>query len=217
MATSGTAPAPSKNSQTAVDDQRVTTILSKTSMLAKAFSLDETDFSRTFLRILRRWEGPDVTQLDDPNQWTFYKSLITAELNDAGWKDALEYPDVPLDKNLTLMAAEHYSFARLIAAYYGDPQTQMVVDFYYGMKHIAPEKMLRTSPKHPVLPESRASRAWAAKGVDKGLEDYKAAHGGKLGKRYSSRAVIYDNGPLHYEHKVTEYSPSYGKKLGWSH
>ena len=215
MATGGASPAKS-DSRTAVDDQRVSAILSRTDSLAQSLNVDETDFARTLLRITRRWEGPGVAQLNDPNLWTFYKMLIVAMLNDAGWRGVLEYPDVPLDANLTLMAAEHYSFARLIAAYYGDPHTLVVVKFYYGVKSILPERVLRTSPKHPVLPESDASRSWGARGVTKGLEDYKARHGGKLGKPFSSRAVIYDNGPMHYKQKVTEYSPRYGKKLGWS-
>src|SRR5215467_4867183 len=204
MAASGNAPLAKTKSDTAVDDQRAASILSRTETLAHTSGRNEIDFARNLLRILRRWEGPDVAQLDDPNEWTYYQTVITSMLNDPDWKDSLEYPDVPLDQNVTLAAAEHYAFARLIAAYYGDPHTLMVVKFYYGVKHILPEKMLRTSAKHPVLPESDASRAWAAKGVTKGLEDYKAAHGGKLGKPFSSRAVIYDNGPMHYKQKATE-------------
>ena len=109
------------------------------------------------------------------------------------------------------MAAEHYGFARYVAAGCGDPHTEGVLKTYFAAKSVVSlfpkgEKLLRTSPNHPVLPESPASQKWKSKGVQDGLLDYRNEHGGHLGENFSSRSVVFDNiGPQLQKAKSTVY------------
>jgi LysM domain len=146
------------------------------------------------LLVLRRWD-------DTPQTIQNYEQ----------WQSLLELPQTPLDRNLNLMAAEHYSFARYVAAGCGDPHTEGVLKTYFAATSAVSffpggEKLLRTDPKHPVLPESPASRKWMAKGVQEGLLDYRNAHGGHLGENFSSRSVVTGNaGPQYKKAKDTLY------------
>jgi LysM repeat protein len=169
-----------------IDDKAVQGILDCAVDLAQkknptSDAVEEAHDSWQILIVLRRWNDPPQTipNYDD-------------------WEELLELPQTPLDHNLELMAAEHYSFARYIAAGCGDPHTEGVLKTYFAAKSAVSffpggEKLLRTDPKHPVLPESDASRKWMSKGVQAGLLDYRNAHGGHLGENFSSRGVVTDN------------------------
>jgi hypothetical protein len=180
-----------------VTDGKVQAIIGQSILLAKAYGVDAVDFMRQLLLLLRRWEGDNVSLLEDQAAWGAWKVILDKCLADKQWQDILDYPDTPLDQNYNLMAAEHYAFARYIARSYGDPNTEGTLNVYFHAKkflmEIGGEKLLRTSAKHPVLKESQASLAWKSKGVADGLQDYAGAHGGKLGVRNSSRGMLKAN------------------------
>jgi hypothetical protein len=126
---------------------------------------------------LRRWTGPTDAVLH--------------------WKPILGFPETPLDQNYNLMAAEHYAYARHVAQFYGDPNTNATIKLYFDVKNLAQltsftERLLRTDPNHPTLPESAESRQWAARGAVEGLDDYRKEHEYRLGTAGSSREIIYD-------------------------
>lgn len=178
-----------------IDNVRVQGILDHARDLARAAKPSATGAEEAYiawqiLLTLRRWDDTAATPL----------SRVEA---DPKWKSLLELPGKRLDENYNLMAAEHYEYARYIAAIYGDPHTEGVLRTYFAAKtavNLLPggERLLRTSPNHPVLEESAESKMWMSKGVAQGLLDYKAEHGGKLGTAYSSRGVITGNAPAQY-------------------
>jgi len=92
--------------------------------------------------------------------------------------------DAPEDPNLA--DAEHYMYARFLASSSGDVSTKALVLGYEVVKVLTfqsrQEKDLRTDSRFPVLPPSRESVRWGLKGVDAGLEEFKKAHNGGLGK-----------------------------------
>ena len=90
----------------------------------------------------RRWDVTPQTPL----------SRVEA---DPLWKSLLRLPQKPLDLNFDLMSAEHYSYARFVAAFYVDPHTETVLETYFAAK--------------------------SALSHSKG--DYRAANGGQMGKR----------------------------------
>lgn len=179
-----------------IDDRRVQAILDKARDVAhaqqpQAAGVDADYWIWQTLLELRRWDNTPQTPLSSIE-------------SDPVWKSTLRLPAKPLDSNFDLMAAEHYAYARFVAAYYGDPHTQTVLKTYFGAKSALSqvpggEQLLRTSPKHPVLPESDASLMWMARGVAQGLADYRAAHGGQMGKPWSSREVVTGNAPAQYK------------------
>jgi hypothetical protein len=177
----------------AIDDSRVKEILQHASEIARrqkpaATALDESYESWQTLLKLRRWDDTPETPLKDVQA-------------DAKWKSLLQLPAKPLDGNFDLMAAEHFAYARYVALTYGDPHTESVLKTYFMAKKIMPERWLRTSKNHPVLPESKASLSWMSKGVLQGLQDYRNApgHGGQLGRPFSSREVVTANAPAQYK------------------
>jgi hypothetical protein len=203
-------PDPTAPTSDSIDDQKVQGILAHALDLVRlqkpqSSGRDETYETWQILLALRRWD-------DTP------KTPISLVQNDAQWKSLLELPEKPLDHNFNLMADEHSSFARYIAAGCGDPHTEGVLKTYFAAKSAVSffpggEKLLRTSPNHPVLPESAASRRWMAQGVRQGLQDYRNAHGGQIGESFSSRSVVTDNaGPQYKRAKDTVVRP-YGKAL----
>jgi LysM repeat protein len=184
-----------------IDDDKVQKILDYAADIAfkknpQSDAVDEARDSWQILYVLRRWNGSPQTI---PNY--------------QGWQSLLELPQTPLDRNLELMAAEHYGFARYVAAGCGDPHTESVLKTYFAAKSVVSffpggEKLLRTDPNHPVLPESPASLKWKSKGVQDGLLDYKKEHGGHLGENFSSRSVVTNNiGPQYQKAKSTVYGP----------
>jgi hypothetical protein len=93
-------------------------------------------------------------------------------------------PKAPFDVNLA--DAEHYSYARFLASQTGDPSIKALVTGYQVKKYVdsflGTEQSMRTNPNYPVLPPSMDAVKWGLKGVDDGLQEFKAAHGGQLGK-----------------------------------
>lgn len=179
-----------------IDNARVQGILDHARDLARAAKPSATGAEEAYLAwqillTLRRWDDTPATPLSRVE-------------GDPAWKSLLELPGKRLDQNYNLMAAEHYEYARYIAAIYGDPHTEGVLRTYFAAKtavNLLPggERRLRTSPQHPVLDESPQSKMWVSKGVAQGLLDYKAEHGGKLGTPYSSRGVVTGNAPAQYK------------------
>jgi hypothetical protein len=86
----------------------------------------------------------------------------------------------------SLADAEHYSYARYLASVTGDPAAHALVSGYELKKRLSPGSVQRANKNYPVLAPSKESEAWGHRGVDDGLDEYKAAHGGKLGKFGSS-------------------------------
>jgi hypothetical protein len=94
-----------------------------------------------------------------------------------------------LDVNLA--AAEHYSFARLVGALYGDPASAGLVAGYYAKKKLYESQgrlqELRADPRYPVLPATLGELAWGQKGLIMGLKDYRQTTGKYVGTPFSSR------------------------------
>jgi len=188
----------------AIDDSRVAGILKHAAELAlrqkpSATLLEQDYWSWQILLTLRRWDDTTATPL----------SNVQA---DPQWKSLLRLPDVPLDHNYDLMAAEHYGYARYVAATYGDPHTDGILRTYFAVKtavSLLPsgEKLLRTTKNHPVLPESGASRKWMSLGVQQGLLDYRKTHGSHLGPTFSSREVLRSNVGPQYKRALDATAP----------
>lgn len=89
-------------------------------------------------------------------------------------------------EDLNLADAEHYLYGRFLAGSTGDPAARTLVIGYELWKSVkfvrGQEKDLRTDPRFPVLPPSVEAVNWGLRGIEDGLQDYRAAHGGKLGK-----------------------------------
>jgi hypothetical protein len=195
-----------------IDDKRVQGILDHARDLARTQTsgLSMLDLDKAIwqvLLVLRRWDDTPQTPL----------SRVEA---DPSWKSLLRLPQKPLDSNFDLMAAEHYSYARFVAAFYGDPHTETALKTYFAAKSALShfkggEKLLRTTPNHPVLPESDASLRWMSLGVVQGLNDYRAANGGQLGKPWSSRDVVTQNvGPQYQRAKDSAGVRPYAQGAG---
>jgi hypothetical protein len=92
--------------------------------------------------------------------------------------------------DLDLADAEHYMYARYLASSTGDDTVPALVLGYETAKIIkyatSSEKDLRTDPRFPVLPPSSDSVSWGLRGAQDGLDDYRKAHGGKLGARFEA-------------------------------
>jgi hypothetical protein len=193
-----------------IDDKRVQGIIDYAVYLAHISEpkvTPEGEAALAFQRLirLRRWnvakQGP-LTNIE------YYSN----------WKDLLQLPENPLDLNLNLMAAEHYAFALKVAIELGDPHTEGIVRTYFAAKtllfHVPMgmgERLLRTDPDHPVLPESDASKRWAAAGVFKGLEEYRRRHNGKLGLPFSAKGLLTDNAPTQYKQARGNLPAAYSK------
>ena len=93
-------------------------------------------------------------------------------------------PNAPYDLNLA--DAEHYMYARFLAGNTGDASVKALVVGYETAKVVkylrGKEKDLRTDSRFPVLPPSIDAVNWGLAGAEDGLNDYKAAHNGTLGK-----------------------------------
>ncbi len=92
-------------------------------------------------------------------------------------------PKAPFDESLA--DAEHYMYARYLANSTGDPATSSLVRGYELKKKLdfwrGKGQSMQTDPRFPVLPPDPAAVTWGLKGVDDGLSEYRAAHGGKTG------------------------------------
>jgi hypothetical protein len=126
--------------------------------------------------------------------WVYLRGLRRLGDDDSCRSLGIAVPNVPTaPADLDLADAEHYMYARFLAGSTGDPTTNTLVAGYEVIKILrlttGHEKGLRTDPRFPVLPPSISSVNWGMQGASDGLRDYKALHGGQLGRIGSALAA----------------------------
>jgi hypothetical protein len=95
-----------------------------------------------------------------------------------------DIPTAPFDESLA--DAEHYMYARRLASDTGDANGVRTLVMGYELKKYLDSKRGklqsgRTNQKFPVLPPSTESIGWGLKGMDDGMDDYRAEHNGNTG------------------------------------
>lgn len=96
----------------------------------------------------------------------------------SGWVRLKRCRDSGNSLDLSLAAAEHYSFMRFLANKNGDIRYRDLPRWYELFKTVLSwadlEQMIRSNPTTPVSPVDARVTAWGERGVEAGLKDYKA-------------------------------------------
>lgn len=105
---------------------------------------------------------------------------LTPESTRGSWSRLKSCRDAGESLNLDLAAAEHYLFARYLAADSGDTSYRHAPGWYESFKSMSSNEAFRAyirTSDQPVSPVAPETRRWGEAGVEAGLKDYQSRTG----------------------------------------
>ncbi|MDB6175535.1 MAG: hypothetical protein JWL59_4846 [Chthoniobacteraceae bacterium] len=156
---------------------------------------------------VEKWIGAGYTKAGEAvgDAKTKIAKLYTVEELKQGWTRLKHCRDLG-NADLHLAAAEHYVFARLIAASQGDTAYRKLPKWYETAKSFANkldlEKYIQSSDQ-PVSPVNAKVTKWGENGIERGLADYKQLTGQdpKAGSAAVETLIASSYGLYYYPHR----------------